>query len=373
MATLVDFKNTNPSDYGSDNVNLFVEGSGPYTLVALTVPVSGFAPGDIKTVLQQVEEIRFTFVNETRKVKISDRQLQIGGTGKVNYMYFELISTQVSSLPTNIVGGLPTEEGSRFNFIPYFSFNFLTDDFNVLINNSERSKLSASRRIVDRVNSQANPTNLQAIVSQSATFAEVQECNYSKRSVINARYLGSKLSSGSIQFNDPALTFIPFQASVHGTSVSYDKIISIPLDQREVETLYFNPVFPGDLKSVPTEGRPVYREESKRFVRLENVKFYIPDAEIVGVIGSGTDTTTAFFTTTTIPPQTSATGSALSGSTHYEYIVSNYDRNNTAFIQYISGSSNTSTNIPADSEIVICASKIITYSGVAVTKGGTCT
>jgi hypothetical protein len=372
MPTIEEFKNINPQSYGTGRVTLFVSGVGPYTIKAMSFPIVDSNPGNFRAVLQQVDRLRFNFTGATKEVTVLDRQIQQGTGGLSDYMYFEFTPINSNTLPSE-VASVPTEEDSRFNFIPYFSFNFLTNDFNILLNNSERSKLSVSRRKVDRVSSQANPSNLNSIISQSATFAEAQECNYSKRSVINARYLGTKLTSGSVKFDDPALTFISFNASIHGRSVSYDKITSIPLDQREITALYFNPVFPGDLKSIPTEGRPIYREEKNRFVRLENIKFFIPDANIVGEITSGSATNVATYSTNTIPPQTYITGSALSGSvTHYTYIVSNYAQNNVAFVQWISGSTSDSTNIPADSEIIICASKILSNSGVVISKGSIC-
>lgn len=374
MPTLEEFKNINPETYATNRVTLFVSGTGPYTIKAMSFPIADSNPGNFKAVLQQVDKIRFNFEGTSKEATVSDRQLQQGSGGLSDYMYFEFVPFSSNTLPSYMESSLPAEQDSRFNFIPYFSFNFITNDYNILLNNSERSKLSVSRRKVDRVSSQANPTNLNAIISQSATLAESQECNYTKRSVITPRYLGSKLTSGSVRFDDPALTYIPFKASLHGSSVSYDKIISIPLDQRVIDTLYFNPVFPGDLKSVPTEGRPIYKEDGNKFVRLENVKFYIPDANIVGSISAGSTDNVATYTSNLIPPQTFISGSELPATaTHYEYVVSNYAQNNVAFVQWISGSGTDSTTVPSDSEIVICASKIISNSGVVITKGDICT
>lgn len=369
MATLNDFINTDPSNYGADNANLLVSGSGPYTIKALTFPVGGTNSQGIKAVLQQVNEIRFIFSGSNESVSILDRQEL---TGTPNYFYFLLNPTSVEGIPTNLIGGLSTEVNSSFNFIPYFSFNFLTNDFNILINNSERSKLSVSRRIVDRNSSQSNPTNLNSIISQSATFAEIQECNYTKQSVINARYKGSKLDNGSIPFNDPALAYIPFQASLHGINLSYEKITSIAESDRELTTLYFNPVFPGDLKTIPTQGRPVYKEEGNRFVRIENRKFYAPEVNLIGVIGSGSVTSAAVYSDNQAPSQ--PTGSLLSPTSPlFSYVVSNYDREGTVTLEYFSGSLLT-VECPPLSTQTICASAVFdSTSGLIITKTDPCT
>ena len=75
----------------------------------------------------------------------------------------------------------------EFIFIPFFESNFFNDDYNVLINNNQRGRLNSIRQIVDRKNSQANPSNLELIILQTATKAELQDSNYTQRSRIQGR------------------------------------------------------------------------------------------------------------------------------------------------------------------------------------------
>ena len=124
MVTLDDFRNTDPSNYGDTNANIYVTGTGPYTIKALTFPLRDSNPGNIKAVLQQVNEIRFTFASETKKVTVTDRQIQTGQGSNPDYMYLKLSEVSVASLPTAIIGGERTEEDSRFVFIPYFILNY---------------------------------------------------------------------------------------------------------------------------------------------------------------------------------------------------------------------------------------------------------
>jgi len=112
--------------------------------------------------------------------------------------------------------------------------------------------LNSKVRKVDRQTSQFNPTNLTAILSGSAQFAEIQNCSYTKAGLINARYNGSKATSAGpiarvynkeffttrinqekIPGNEPALNLITFKASIHADDANTTVIkgLLIPIEK----------------------------------------------------------------------------------------------------------------------------------------------
>jgi hypothetical protein len=68
-------------------------------------------------------------------------------------------------------------------------------DYLVLINNASSSRLSEKYFDVDYSQQNILPVNQQVILSQSATYAQVQDSNYTLASNINPRYVGSKNTS----------------------------------------------------------------------------------------------------------------------------------------------------------------------------------
>lgn len=83
------------------------------------------------------------------------------------------------------------------NFSGYVDKLFYFSEYNVLVNNSERSRQSTLFQEVDR-NSGIVPQNLPAINSNQATPAQVQDSNYSSNAYSNIRYNGSILSSAQL-------------------------------------------------------------------------------------------------------------------------------------------------------------------------------
>ena len=83
------------------------------------------------------------------------------------------------------------------NFSGYVDKLFYFSEYNVLVNNSERSRQSTLFQEIDR-NSGIVPQNLPAINNNQATPAQVQDSNYSSNAYSNIRYNGSILSSAQL-------------------------------------------------------------------------------------------------------------------------------------------------------------------------------
>ena len=107
-----------------------------------------------------------------------------------------------------------------------------------------------------------------------------------KIGLINARYRGTKLTSGSVVGNDPALTFREFEGSIHLLDATVDTIKAITDSAREVQSIYFNPLISGshpnkDIQSFPSGSNFIYEEQDNKFIRIANKKIYITEKDQV--------------------------------------------------------------------------------------------
>lgn len=299
--TELEFIETSPSDYGGAvNANLLISSSvvnpgvdntpqPPYAIIGVSIPFQDDNNVKIESALKEVTELRFDFTEGTIKPKVLERQRRDG------YFYIRLEKTFVNTLPPvidTLGAGTPAEQDiyryddSEFVFVPFFEIGFNNNDSNPLINTSNVSKTNAIRQVVDRTSDAANPTNLTAILARTAQPAQVQNCSYTKTGLINARYDGTKLTSGSVVGNDPALTFREIEASVHLLDASPAAIRGISDDTREVQQIYFNPLVSGShpnkaVQTFPSGSNYLYEEQDKRFIRLASKKVYIVDRDQV--------------------------------------------------------------------------------------------
>lgn len=297
--TELEFINTTPADYGgAANANLLISSSvvdpgvdntpiAPFAIIGISIPFQDDNSVRIESALKEVTELRFDFTEGVIKPKVLEKQRRNG------YFYIRLEKTFVNTLPTVIdtLGeGTPAEQDiyryddSEFVFVPFFEIGFNNNDSNPLLNTSNVGKVNAIRQVVDRTSDAANPTNLQAILTRTAQAAQVQNCSYTKTGLINARYNGTKLTSGSVAGNDPALSFSEVQGSIHLTDASVDAIRGINDNAREVTTIYFNPLVSGShpnkvVQTFPSGSNIVYEEQDSRFIRLASKKIYIVDRD----------------------------------------------------------------------------------------------
>lgn len=96
-------------------------------------------------------------------------------------------------------------------FAPYIAGKFSYSDFDVLQGNATEENLSNKFLVVDRNNSQLNPTNLDAINNRTAGFAEVQESNYEVNSFRGIRYDGSGHSADDVNIKSVRTGLIPVE------------------------------------------------------------------------------------------------------------------------------------------------------------------
>lgn len=292
--TELEFLNTNPGNYGDGaNVNLLYSSSvadpgvdntplPPFVIQGVSIPFNAANGINISNALKEVETLRFDFTNGVTELNITARQKKNG------WYFLRTEPTTFNTLPnlvSVIAPGTPFEQNiyrfdnSNFIFLPYTQLSFINNDYNVLFNNATISKVNAVAQVVDRSTDAANPTNLLAVINQSAQQAEIQNCSYTKAGLINARYEGTKLTSGSIPGNDPALGLKEFKASKHPLGASNTNIVNINLADREVKGVYFNPLISGShptkaVQTFPSGSNYLYEEENSRFIRIVNSKVF---------------------------------------------------------------------------------------------------
>lgn len=85
--------------------------------------------------------------------------------------------------------------GAQTVLEPYITTPFVNSDYNAIINNASENRLSEDFMDVDYADSLNTPINLIALISGSATPAQIQDSNYTTQRVISSRYIGRQLES----------------------------------------------------------------------------------------------------------------------------------------------------------------------------------
>ena len=141
--------------------------------------------------------------------------------------------------------------------------------------------------VLDKKGDQIVPSNLQAVLSGSAVTASFQESNIYSKSWTLPRYEGSKLNSGSLFFNDPALTFTPFKGIKFPLLESSSFIRSQSYADLDIKDFFFNPPYnyerglyeQGSTRPYPTSAQPVYEFVDNEYKRITKSKIYIPGTD----------------------------------------------------------------------------------------------
>jgi len=217
---------------------------------------------------------------------------------KTNYFYYEVVPT--------VTGSLADAEGTCTETSltpPPKITTFKNSEYNAIFNNAvnirriqrhETGSSGFSNGVFELVktNSQLTPQNLNAVMSGSAATASFQESNLYSNTWTLPRYEGSKLDSGSLYYNDPALIFNSFEGAKFKLLESSSIIRSSSFADLNIETFYFNPpfretrsdfksYFQGSVDERPPSNQPIYELVGKEFKRITKAKVYIPNLDEV--------------------------------------------------------------------------------------------
>jgi hypothetical protein len=288
--TELEFINLNPASLATTGTaNLLISSSvsgsdnipeSPYTITAMTIPNTSLNEVEVNKTVREASSIKFNFASGIIEAVISARQKKSG------YYFLRFNPIVVTNLPSSIgfISGnrVYREFVSSFIFEPFFTAPFFNNDYNPVIGNYDLNKLNAVAQVVDRNSGQSNPSNILSLISGSSKVAELQNCSYTKAGIINSKYVGTKLNSGSIVGDDPALGLKEFQGSVHSIDATNSSIIDIQLSDRDVQDIYFTANLSGShptkkLADFPEINAYIYSEEGNRFVRSVNSKLFSVD------------------------------------------------------------------------------------------------
>ena len=310
--SIFQFSNTKPQ---TGTINLLysqsIGDSGHFTIIGACIPFESANGIDIENSLQQLTE--FTINKKDAAEGINKVVFDVSQKTRKSGYYFvqfnrssyinnaELVlgddSTFVSESFTNSSGSFTSDQNGSYDNIPSGSVDeavlvdpfivgtFTNSDFEPLISNATQLEPNSFKFLVDRNEDQINPKNYQAIVSRSAVKANVQDSNYSDTGLINARYDGSKLNSGSVVGDDPGLSFLRFGGSVHNDDADNATIVAISPQERVIEQIYFNfddtkiissSATESSFSSVPEVGHYLYNYDDNinRYSRLVNSKVF---------------------------------------------------------------------------------------------------
>lgn len=285
--TELEFRSKNPSSYGAGNINLLYSSSistgsvflpvgqygaqagisgsfydkieensngdviyykrnaffPPYRIIGLTIPFASSNNVSLEATLRQIKSLKFTIATEKIEVKV----LTISRLN--SYFYLQTVPTIISNLPTeNDSTGTPIDFNIEFTFINYLADNFENNDFNPLQGNALTLITSDAAYQVDRNTDSANPSNLSALITETAAPAEIHYSNYTTTGWTNARYKGT-LNKATYERDTPAQSYISFEAGVHTLDVDDITILEIGKSD-EIKKLYFN------VESQPTSYIP---------------------------------------------------------------------------------------------------------------------
>ena len=310
--SIFQFSNTKPQD---GTINLLysqsIGNSGNFTIIGANIPFESGNGINIENSLQQLTEFTInkkSSAEDIDKVVFSVSQktrksgyyfIQFNETSYINNATFVLgdESTFISESFTNVSGSFTSNQNGSYNNIPaastdeavlvdpYIVGSFTNSDFEPLFSNATTLEPNSFQFLVDRNEGQINPKNYQAIVSRSAVKANVQDSNYSDSGLINARYVGSKLNSGSVVGDNPSISFIRFGGSVHKDDADNATIAAISPQERVIENVYFNfddtkiissSASESSFLSVPQVGNYLYLYDNNinRYSRLVNSKVF---------------------------------------------------------------------------------------------------
>jgi len=324
--SIFQFSNTKPQD---GTINLLysqsIANSGNFTIIGACIPFESANGIDIENSLQQLteftvnkkaspEDIDKVVFSVSRKTRKSGYYfVQFNDSSYVNNETFILgdDSTFISESFTNASGSFTSDQNGSFNEIPAASTDesvlvdpfivgsFTNSDFEPLISNATTLEPNSFQFVVDRNESQLNPTNYEAIINRSAIKANLQDSNYSDTGLINARYDGTKLTSGSVVGDDPGLSFLRFGGSIHNDDADNATIAAISPQERVIEQIYFNfdnnkiissSASESSFSSVPEVGHYLYEYDNdiNRYSRLVNSKvFNLESGAVITTDNSG--------------------------------------------------------------------------------------
>lgn len=187
---------------------------------------------NISQVLEQVERLYFEFpAGQPIIVNVTDRGEYADEDGRYFY-YLQITPITIGSELTQ------TEvQNVRINFFPYVKGQtFYNSEYNATQNSVNSQKRSSFLQEADRNSFSINPSNLEAILNDFATKAEIPDSNYTATGWVNARYDGVESTGREYGGIPSALTGTTFRGSYHSISLTSASILALSSEDKVIKT-----------------------------------------------------------------------------------------------------------------------------------------
>ena len=227
-AVLTNFENTSPGD--SFITMLFLTDTLPdttSTVHAVNINTTACFNVSVFDSIAELTQLSFTVNGEVVTTQV------VYKINKGNYWHFKVVPFQVSSTAEDNGCNLTLFEPS------IVSTAFTNSDFNAILSNATFSRTSDFIFDVDRIRNQSEPTNLAAILDDSADQAPVQDSSYSSIGITNSRYNGSKTNIDEYGFS-AAINASMFEGAIYAQDKYLPLICSQSTEDRPTKDYLFS-------------------------------------------------------------------------------------------------------------------------------------
>ena len=249
---------------------------------------------DLNSVLEQIEQIKFTFVipngnNIDFDVEITNRAYyENNGTNSFFYFLFTPITLpDIENTPysTYMQEVYQTVE---VTFTPYLlDITFGFSEYNATIGNAIENRKSQIRVESDRVEDTVLPSNWEAIISGSAFPATVQDSLYYDTGWTNGRYNGTDIDAGGNAGITPAFTGTPFRGEVFSRDTNNAFICSTARKQVDYVDLLHTSTTPLPTFTTGSIGAVIaLNEYPGNFMKVSDTVLYLSTLSVVDSPGT---------------------------------------------------------------------------------------
>ena len=249
---------------------------------------------DLNSVLEQIEQIKFTFVipngnNIDFDVEITNRAYyENNGTNSFFYFLFTPITLpDIENTPysTYMQDVYQTVE---VTFTPYLlDITFGFSEYNATIGNAIENRKSQIRVESDRVEDTVLPSNWEAIISGSAFPATVQDSLYYDTGWTNGRYNGTDIDAGGNAGITPAFTGTPFRGEVFSRDTNNAFICSTARKQVDYVDLLHTSTTPLPTFTTGSIGAVIaLNEYPGNFMKVSDTVLYLSTLSVVDSPGT---------------------------------------------------------------------------------------
>lgn len=235
---------------------------GPFVAESLVIPIypkkynqQTYASEKVslKSVLEQVTSIKIVTVDNN--IPSQEVVLEVDVVGKRYYQQGELydpfyyFQIEPITLPNSIINTAHTTSTAEQNdiretnptvFQPFIiNLQFGFNEYNAVISNAINNRDSNIRQQSDRNVTTIGPANLEAILSGSATFAQIQDSLYYNTGWNNARYTGTKTSESTYSNIPATINGSSFKGQEYSREVRSGSICLVDRSDRIIKDYLF--------------------------------------------------------------------------------------------------------------------------------------